>query len=173
MRRAEELFRRALAEDPGYAPAWVGVADCSALLFEYGYAQKEILDTAETAAHRAVELDPGLGEAHTSLGLVYEARCQGPEAVRAYLRAVRLQPGYADPYNWLSWTYQNLGRPREALEWSRKAVSLNPLATEVVANLSVTLLMTGDAEEALREAQRASDLAPNETTPTLYRILAV
>lgn len=173
MRRAEELFRQALVEDPGYAPAWVGLADCSALLFEYGYAERDILDTAETAAHRAVELDPGLGEAHTSLGLVHEARCQGPEAVRAYLRAVRLQPGYADPYNWLSWTHQNLGRPREALEWSRKAVSLNPLATEVLANLSVTLLMTGDAEGALREARRSSDLAPDETSPTFYGALAL
>jgi TolB-like protein/Flp pilus assembly protein TadD len=173
MRQAEELFRQALDEDAGYPLAWVGLADTLALLFEYGYAEREILSAAEAAAHRAVELDPGSGAAHTSLGLVHEARCQGPEAVRAYQRAADLQPGYADPQNWLSWTLQNLGRPREALEWSRRAVSLNPLATEVVANLSVTLLMTGDAEGALREAHRAGDLAPGETSPTFYRILAL
>jgi TolB-like protein/Flp pilus assembly protein TadD len=173
MRQAVDFFRQALDEDPGYAPAWVGLADSSALLFEYGYAERDILNTAETAAHRAVELDPGLGEAHTSLGLVHEARYQGPEAVRAYLRAVQLQPGYANPYNWLSWTYQNLGRPREALEWSRKAVALNPLATEVVANLSITLLMTGDAEGALAEARRSGTLAPDETSPLLYEALAL
>lgn len=173
MRRAEALFREALDEDPGYALAWVGLADSLALLFEYGYAAPDVLNAAESAAYRAVELGPGLGEAHTSLGLVYEARCQGPEAVRAYLRAVELQPGYADPCNWLSWTHQNLGRPREALEWSRKAVSLNPLATEVVANFSVTLLMTGDAEEALSEARRSATLAPDETTPLLYEALAL
>jgi TolB-like protein/Flp pilus assembly protein TadD len=173
MRQAEGLFRQALDADAGYPLAWVGLADTLALLFEYGYAERDVLSAAEAAAHRAVELDPGSGAAHTSLGLVHEARCQGPEAVRAYQRAVDLQPGYADPHNWLSWTFQNLGRPREALEWSRKAVSLNPLATEVLANLSVTLLMTGDAEGALREARRAGDLAPDETSPTFYRILAL
>ncbi len=173
MRRAEALFRRALDEDPGYALAWVGLADSVALLFEYGYADADVLNAAESAAHRAVELDPGLGEAHTSLGLVYEARYQGPDAVRAYLRAVELQPGYADPHNWLSWTHQNLGRPREALLWSNKAVALNPLATEVVANLSITLLMTGDAERALSEARRSGTLAPDETTPVFYEALAL
>lgn len=173
MRRAEALFREALEHDPAYTLAWVGLADALALLYEYGHADAAILAEAEAVARRATELDPGLGEARTSRGLIHEARHQGPEAIREYRRAVELQPSYADAYNWMSWTYQNLGMAEAAVEASRRAVPLNPLAPEVVGNLSVTLLMTGDPERALREARRARGLEPAEPTAVFYEALAL
>ncbi len=173
MRHAEALFREALERDPGYAPGWTGLCHALALLYEYGYADEEVLEPAEAAARRAVELDPGSGPAHTSLGLIHEARREGPAAIREYAQAVRLQPSAADALNWMSWTYQNLGRADEALAASQQAVPLNPLAPETVGNLAISLLMTGRPDEALLEARRARSLQPDETTATFYEALAL
>ncbi len=173
MRQAEALFRKALDRDPGYALGWTGLCHALALLYEYGYADEEVLQPAEAAARRAVELDPGSGPAHTSLGLIHEARREGPAAIREYVQAVRLQPSAADALNWMSWTYQNLGRADEALAASQKAVPLNPLAPETVGNLAISLLMTGRPDEALFEARRARSLQPDETTATFYEALAL
>jgi len=169
MRRAVEHFRRAIEEDPEYPLAWVGLADGLTLLFEYtDEAAERTLPEAEAAARRALELSPELGEAHASMGLLHEARHQGPESLREHRRAVALQPSYAEAHNWLSWTSQLLGRPREALAASRRAVELNPLSPEVVGNLGVTTFLTGDAATGLRETRRAKALQPDETTATFY-----
>ncbi len=169
MRRAERHFRRAIAEDPDYALAWVGLADALTLLYEYGYeGADETFDEAISAVERALALDPELAGAHASRALIHEARHEGPPAVRGYARAVELEPSNADAHNWMSWTYQLLGRGESALECSLRAVRLNPLAPEVVGNLAATRLVTGDPETALREARRAHRLQPDETSAAFY-----
>jgi DNA-binding SARP family transcriptional activator/tetratricopeptide (TPR) repeat protein len=174
MVRAVEFFRAAIQEDPEYPLAWVGLADGLTLLFEYTQeGRSRRLSEAEAAARRALELSPGLGEAHASLGLLHEARHEGPQAIREHTRAVELRPGYADAHNWLSWTSQLLGRPQEALAASRRAVELNPLSPEVVGNLGVTHLMTDDPVTALRELGRARALQPDEGSASFYEALTL
>lgn len=161
MRRAAEHFRRALARDRGYALAWVGLADALILLFEYGHAEGEaVLEEAEEAARTALELEPRMAEAHASLGLLHEARRQGPAAVRTLERAVELRPGYAEAHNWLSWVHLLLGNGAQALESAEVAVELNPLSAEAVSNLVWGLLARGDAAGALRESRRIREVEP-------------
>jgi DNA-binding SARP family transcriptional activator/tetratricopeptide (TPR) repeat protein len=178
MRQAVVYFREALEEDPEYPLAWVGLADGLTLLYEYvgGYEPAggggvHDLREAEVAVRRALDLAPELGEAHASLGLLHEARHQGPDSLREHRRAVELQPSYAEAHNWLSWTSQLLGRPQEALAASRRAVELNPLSTEAVGNLAVTNLYTGDPVTALRELRRANALQPDWDPHTFYEAL--
>lgn len=174
MRRALELFDEAHDRDERYALAWVGTADALTLLHEYGYEPAErVLPRAEKAARRALELDPGLAEAHASMGLLLEARRDGARAIEALERAVALQPGYAEAHNWLSWTHQLLGRSEQAHESARRAVALNPLSTEAVSNLAISSLMNRDPDAALLEARRARDLQPTWTTPPFYEALAL
>ncbi|TVP55781.1 MAG: hypothetical protein EA351_09965 [Gemmatimonadales bacterium] len=169
MRRAVRHFRRAIAEDPDYALAWVGLADALTLRYEYGYAgADETFPEATSAVERALALDPELAAAHASRALMHEARHEGPPAIHGYARAVELEPSHADAHNWMSWTYQLLGRGEAALECSLRAVQLNPLAPEVVGNLAATRLVTGDPETALREARRAHRLQPDETSAAFY-----
>ena len=178
MRQAVAYFREALEEDPEYPLAWVGLADGLILLYEYvgGYEPAggggvHDLREAEVAVRRALELAPQLGETHASLGLLHEARHQGPDSLREHRRAVELQPSYAEAHNWLSWTSQLLGRPQEALAASRRAVELNPLSTEAVGNLAVTNLYAGDLVTALREMRRANALQPGWPPHTFYEAL--
>jgi len=72
-RRAAQAYEKALALDPGYAPAWAGLA--AATLFrayeaESAAAVREGKERAFAAAEKAVALGPDLAEGYVARGLV-------------------------------------------------------------------------------------------------------
>jgi len=69
LKKAQHYFELALIEDPDYVPAMSGLADAYSLLNWYGYLPpREAIPKATAVAKRALQLDPKLAEAHTSLG---------------------------------------------------------------------------------------------------------
>jgi TolB-like protein/two-component SAPR family response regulator len=174
MRRSVEYFEQAIALDPGYALAWVGLADALALLQDYRHdSDNDALPRAREAVRRALELDPYLAEAYGSLGAVSGTAGDRAGAEQALRRAVELRPGYAEAHNWLSWHYLVTGRREEALACAIRAVELNPLSQESVSNLSLSWLANGDAHAALREASRVRDMQPDWTSGHFYQALAL
>ena len=99
-RRAEQLFREALAIDPKFAPAWSGLAHTYWLLTWYRHATSaETWPLCKQAAQNALELDPLAAEAHCALGLVesgYEWHWSAAE--KCFERAIELQPSLAIIY---------------------------------------------------------------------------
>ncbi|HEY2321253.1 MAG TPA: protein kinase [Thermoanaerobaculia bacterium] len=61
---ARDLYLRALDEDPRYAPAWAKLARIYLLLGKYGRDSAQYYDLSESAAKRALELNPDLPTAH-------------------------------------------------------------------------------------------------------------
>jgi TolB-like protein/DNA-binding SARP family transcriptional activator/Flp pilus assembly protein TadD len=174
MRRGADRFRRAIARDPDYAPAWVGLADALTLLHDYGYeAPDAVLPQAREAAERALSMDPGLAEAHASLGLLHATLKEGPEAIQMLRRAVKLKPSYAEAHNWMSWVSALLGDADQVLASAREAVELDPLSAEAVVNLALGHLTTGDFEQAVREARRVVEMEPEYSTGPFYQSLAL
>jgi TolB-like protein/Flp pilus assembly protein TadD len=165
IRRALRYFQRAIDRDPDYALAWAGLAE-ALMLVEYYLQHRPVTIEAQTfpdaaeAAGRAVQLDPILGEARTSLGILHSVRQNGPAAIRELKRAIELQPGYAEAHNWLGWTRMALGRPEEGLPSARRAAELDPLAPFVRAYLAEVYLANGKPDLALTEAQHAATLQP-------------
>jgi TolB-like protein/Flp pilus assembly protein TadD len=161
IRAAMEYFERAIRQDSSYALAWSGLADARSLLWFYDYAPEEsVAGPALQAARRAVELEPELAEAHTSLGIVRSLRHEGPLALDHLLRAVELKPSYAEANIWLGWTYLMLGRPEEALPVSGRAVEIDPHGPAYRAYRAEVLLAGGRGPDALEEARRATELRP-------------
>src|SRR5262249_50941724 len=81
LRTAAEFFERATVKDPGYALAWVGLADATALLGEYGPVPvSSVLPKARQSVLKAIELDPRLAEAHATLALIAMFSFQWAEA---------------------------------------------------------------------------------------------
>ncbi|MCB1643629.1 MAG: tetratricopeptide repeat protein, partial [Xanthomonadales bacterium] len=71
LERAVEEFRQAIALDPDYAAAYSGLSDSYLLQSDYArLSNAESIRLAEPLARRAIELDPGLAEAHASMGLL-------------------------------------------------------------------------------------------------------
>lgn len=160
IRRGLDCFQGALAEDSDYALAWSGLAEALLLLEFYGYERPSHASTPMEAAQRAVELDPELGEARASLGILYAIRRAGPKALRELERAVELVPSHAEAHIWLGWVQLCLGRRKQGLPSAQRAVALSPLAPAFRAYLAEIALANGKTGQALKEARRAREIQP-------------
>ena len=162
-RRGIEYFRRAIAADPGYALAYAGMALAYA---EFAAGQgggamheSEAYPGAMEAVTRALELDSGLGEAHSVLGLlkcIHDFDWAGAE--REFKLALELSPGSADIYDHYGWLCGALERYDEALALVRRAQELDPITHR--SDVATTLLRAGRPREALVEALRAIEFEP-------------
>jgi TolB-like protein/Flp pilus assembly protein TadD len=130
LRGAARFFEQAIARSPSYARAWHGLADALAILGFYEYMPpSSAFPHARDAANRALELDPRLTEAHTTLAYValyhdYDFA----EAESGFLRAIDLNARYAVAHQWYGNLLTAAGRFDEAAAAMRRAQSLDPLA---------------------------------------------
>jgi serine/threonine-protein kinase len=162
--RGLEYFRQAIAADPRYAMAHVGLALAYAELaageggtsirpdVAYGH--------AKVAINAALALDNDLGEAHSVMALLklsHEYDWAGSEA--EFKLALELSPGSADIYDHYSWLCSAMARFDEAITLVRRAQELDPLAHRV--DLATTFLRAGRYQEALDEALRCVEFDPN------------
>lgn len=153
-------FQRAIARDPSYALAWAGLADALSVLEFYDYPVPDDVPDALVVARRAVELDPELGPAHASLGIIQSIRQRGPAAMQQLEHAIRLAPGYAEAHVWLAWVRLVCGDAAGALAPARRAAELDPLAPAIHAYLAITWLAHAELDRALDEAMRAREIQP-------------
>jgi adenylate cyclase len=96
--RAIADFGRAIALDPGYAVAHVGLANAHFLQYEMSRARNHpdggLLATAIDHVRRAIELERELAEAHATLAFLLVSAGRTSEALTSARRAVTLEPGY-------------------------------------------------------------------------------
>ena len=97
LKSALEHFQKAIEEDAGYALAYAGVADAYTFMGFYSLQRpREAFVRASAAVARALEIDPDLAEAHTSLALVkLGSDWDFPAAERELRRALELDPTQA------------------------------------------------------------------------------
>src|SRR6201993_5514186 len=72
LNKAAEYFDQAIAADPNYALAYVGLADSYVLMPLYGAGTPQDSNPkAKAAAQKALQIDDRLAEAHTSLAEIF------------------------------------------------------------------------------------------------------
>jgi TolB-like protein/Flp pilus assembly protein TadD len=159
---AVDYFQQAIEIDPGFALAYVGLADSYAeQVFWGGLAREEGLAKAQAAADKALALDDQLGEAYNSLAAIKGERgdLEGAEAM--YRRALELNANYATAYYYYGFLLRaSLGRPEEALALQRKAAELDPLSAPIIAEVGGALESLGRFDEALARYHRAIEVDP-------------
>jgi len=130
LEQARNEFERAVKLDPGFALAWVGIANSAWLQSSYGtLGIDETAGIMETAINRALEIDPLLGEAHAAQGTLFDRQSKALQAENSYRRAIELSPNYASSYHWYANQLSGLPkRAREGLALITKAVELDPLS---------------------------------------------
>jgi tetratricopeptide (TPR) repeat protein len=161
LRQAIERFRKAVAADPSFAQAWVGLADGLVLLANYSPTPlAEVAAEARAAADRALALDPELGEAEVSLGQLATGEWNWEEAERRFRRGLELRPGYAVGHHWFGSYLSDAGRHEEAIATLRRALSLDPLSLPIQMGLGVALLCSDRLEEAEAVYRKAIELDP-------------
>ena len=163
LRRSVEYFQQAIEADPNFALPYTGIADAYHVLSVYGVLRPlEYYPKARTAAARALELDPTLAEAHTSLAhvaFVYDLDHAGAE--REYLKALEINPRHAPAHHWYGWLLTVLGRQEEAVKHARRAVELEPLSTIILTRGADILSYAGHFDESADLCQRALELNPD------------
>jgi tetratricopeptide (TPR) repeat protein len=162
LRKAIEYFNEAIAKDPGYALAYVGVADSYSLLPSYGAASpQESVPLAKAAAQKALELDDTLAEAHTSLGLILLYDFDFERSVTEFSRAIELNPNYAMAHHWLSsGPLMGQGDFDRAIAAGKRAIELDPLSLISNADLGWVYCMGRRYEEANAQARKTLEMDP-------------
>jgi TolB-like protein/Flp pilus assembly protein TadD len=162
LRKAGDYFQQAINLDPNYALAYAGLADVHSLLPIYaGTAPKEDVPKAIIAAHKAVELDGNLAEAHTSLGNALNSNGQLKLAEPEFRRALELNPNYATAHQWLAECLFAQGRFPESLAENERAYELDPLSLIINASYASSLSGVGRYDDAIKQARKALDLDPS------------
>ena len=169
LQKGLEFFQHALLLDPGYAQAYAGISDCWCNLADDWVAPEEAYPRAKAAATRALQREPDLAEAITSIGKVlcwHEWDFSG--AARQLERAVSLSPNYAEAHFVLGTALPAVGRLGDAVDELKKAMSLDPLSPDHSGWLSRFQLYARDFAGAIAQARKTIELDENYVRAYLY-----
>jgi serine/threonine-protein kinase len=160
LRQGLAHFEQALARDPNYPLAYVGLADSYVLLgFYTSLAPGNAFPRAKQAAETALRLDPSLGEAYPALAYVkmyYEWDWAG--ALAAFRQAIDRHPGYATAHQWLGNCLAILGRSDGSIASFQRAVELDPLSPIKNAALGWGYYFARRYPEAIAQQRRALEI---------------
>jgi tetratricopeptide (TPR) repeat protein len=175
--KAMDYFHQATGLDPGYAAPYSGLADCYVLFgssFDVGgHAAGEVQPKAREAALKALELDPFLADAHSSLAYVkLSYDWDWPGAETEFKRSLELNPGYSHAHHWYAHLLLSSGRQDEALAESRRALQLDPLSPIINVHLGWLYLYTRQYDQALEQLAKTLELDPDYALAHWYRGLA-
>ena len=171
---ARREFQLALDRDPAFADAWAGLADTYKVI-EYLslLSPSEAAARARAAAERALELDPDLAAAHTSLATVLaDYYWDWNSARRHFRRAVELDPAYATGHQLYAEFLRDTGSGDEALEEIAKARELDPLSPFYQLVEGTIHLASRRPDEAIRLYESLVETHPEYHAVHLYRGLA-
>lgn len=170
LNQALEAFTQAIAHDPSYSDAYVGLADCYNLLREFSAMPgNEAYFKAFMAAKKAVEFDQQSAEAHASLGFVtFWGMWDAADAEKEFRRAIELDPKNAKAHHWYATFLHALVRHDEALTEIDRARELDPDSSSILADKGILLWAAGYHEQALQLLKQLEVAEPDFISPHVY-----
>ncbi len=168
--KAVDSFTQAIVHDPGYAPAYVGLANSYNLLREYTVMPAyEAYPRALAAAKKAVELDPLSSEAHASLAFVsFFGMWDAPTADREFRRAIELNPNNAVAHHWYATFLACFRRYPESLAEIERAQALEPASKSVLADKGTLLFDAGRRQDSIALLKQMEENEPDFISPHRY-----
>jgi len=172
MRSSMTYFSEAITIDPGFAPAYAGLADCYAQMGSIRVATMKPLDAlakAKPLLQRAMQLDDTLVEAHCTMALLkiwYELDWKGAD--QQFKLALSLDPNNITTLLWRSLYLSATGRNDEAIASVQRALECEPLSPVVNTYLGVARNFAGQYDLAIRQLNQAIELDPHYYRPYLF-----
>ncbi len=170
----EEAVRHleaAVAGDPTFAPAYVGLASAYNLLGTYSLGVRSPAETrpkAAAAATAALKLDPNLTGGYTELAYVEQREWRWSAAEAGYRRAIRLSPGDSRAHANLADLLSCQGRFDEAIALARRARDMDPLSVWRATTLGMVLYFARRYDEAAHELRAVTARHPEDATAHWY-----
>ncbi|HEV7645933.1 MAG TPA: protein kinase [Pyrinomonadaceae bacterium] len=158
--KALKAFQKAVAYDPKYALAFVGLAEFYVWASILGIMPTEICYLqARAGVKLAVELDPALCEAYAVLGLLASsADWKWDEAEKYYQHSFKLNPNYPLAHEWYAALLITTGRFEEGLREARRAEELDPLSLRAMTLTSWNYYQSGLYKESVAKANQILEL---------------
>jgi TolB-like protein/DNA-binding winged helix-turn-helix (wHTH) protein len=162
-KEAANNFQLSVANDPGYARSYAGLADTYALIAEYNVAPPdEVIPKARAAALKALSLDDQLAEAHASLALIAQNYdWDWPTAEKEFRRAIELDPNYATGHHWYAEHLAFEGRFDEAFAEMNRALKLDPLSLIMKADQGMFLYYSRQYDRAIAQMHEVLEMDPD------------
>ncbi|PYS90843.1 MAG: hypothetical protein DMF62_03940 [Acidobacteria bacterium] len=170
IRQGIAYYQQAIELDPGYALAYAGIGDAyRSLAVGSEVSPVDSFAKAKAASNRAIEIDDGLSDGHTTLGMtLFWGDWNWAGAEKELKRAIELNPNDTNAHIYFAHLLSNTGRHQEALVQIKLARELDPLFPFAGALEGQFLTQAGKPDEALDRLQKTYDLAPNFWMPHLF-----
>ena len=163
LKKSVDFFNEAIERDPHYALAYAGLGDSWFTMGWYrNVPPSDAYERSKAAAVKALELDPKLAEAHTTLAMIkatYEWDWAGAE--KEFKLALELNPRYPTAHQRYSLFLPILGRLDEAVAEAKKAQELDPLSLIINENVGDILCLARRYDEAEKQLLKTIEMDPN------------
>lgn len=169
--RAIGYFEQATHQDPQYALAYAGLSDCYAIISAEIFGTMpaaEAAPKAKAAALKALEIDPTLSEAETSLATVkfnYDWDWSG--AAAGFAKSIQDNPSYATAYQRYSLYLMAMGRTDDSVAQIDKARELDPLSISINFSLGWRFYMARQYDRAIQQLRNTLEMDPSYELPHL------
>jgi TolB-like protein/Flp pilus assembly protein TadD len=158
---SDALYRKVLAIDPRYAPAWAALAENFYREAGIGLiTEKEGYGQAREAATKALAIDPDYAPAHTQLGYIAQGDNDLADAAQHLKRALVLDPADLDVLRVSATLLETLGRLDEALALDEALVRRDPVNVNALFNLGLYQRQAGRLDAAIASFRTALSLSP-------------
>lgn len=156
-------FRKAVSLDPRFDLAWSSMASDHAFLGVYFEDPRDHMPQARILAEHALQLNPSLGEAHGTLGIVHLLYDWKPSAAAAEMTAAGAEEAAISTLSCTAHLIGQAGRQRNAEEMLTRMLAYDPNSASLIAELGCSEYYQGDYDAALRhyhDAVRADPRYP-------------
>ncbi len=159
--KALGYFKSAIEKDPGYADAYAGLAESYVLFPEYaGASADQMYPLAESAAKKALDIDPSMGEAHAVFGLIRIDRWDYRGGEQEIKKAIALSPNNPSAHQWYSLCLVFQGRLDEGFAEMNRAHELDPLSLVISMDVAYNLLFQRKYDKANEQFRKTLELDP-------------
>ncbi len=122
---------------------------------------REVIPQLRASSQKALDLDPGLGEAHVDLAEAHTFNFEWSAAEQEFKKALTLSPGSTVAHRWYGYYLSKMGRLEEAMAENKRALELDPVSPYMAQGIADSFYAMRRYAEAIEQSQKVLALDPN------------
>jgi len=173
IRKSIELYRQALAIDPGFSRAYIGLANALVVLPFYSSEPMEPMfqQALEVLAGHTFIDQRELGEVEAVYGFIAWNRWHWIKAENHFRKALKLAPDSPNIYQWYSQHLASVGRNRDGLEAAKRARELDEISPVINDRLGIAYLWVNENIRAAEQFAIGAQLGFRNAINPGYMVL--
>jgi TolB-like protein/Tfp pilus assembly protein PilF len=156
-----DCYRKAIALDSNYAPAWAAMSYAIVRQIANGYIMQASEEQAMAAARRAVELDPTLADGYNMIGTIKMIDFDWLGAREALDRALKLEPNNLNSLFYSAHLTMTVGNADDTLVQFRDVLERDPLNLLYRRYVARVLYYAGRLTEAEAMIRQVLAISPS------------